>query len=87
MVQLAKHAAVTRHAKDGHKEFLNYYLKLISINLMKNVARTMFAKAIGDFSVNPGNPRTQVREGNRVVFTEEFWDSRNARQFVERFGD
>ncbi len=71
LVRLAKHAALSRHVADGHKEFLNYYLKIMSITLMKLVARTMFAKSVNNFTATTLHNNAQVRVGNRAVFTEE----------------
>lgn len=59
----------------------------MSITLMKLVARTMFSKAISNFSLRAINTRTHIREGNRAVFNEELYNRRSSRQFIERSDD
>jgi hypothetical protein len=66
---LAQHAAQTRNEVD-HGPFLSYYMKVMSVEIMKLMANLMYSKSIACFSRNTRDARIHLREGNKAVFSE-----------------
>ncbi len=67
--KLAIHAAETRYAADENV-FFNYYLKKMSVGLMKLVANTIYAKAVNHFARTINNPKNHLRDGNRDAYLQ-----------------
>ena len=66
--KLAIHAAETRYADEN--VFFNYYLKKMSVGLMKLVANTIHAKAVHHFALTINNPKKHLRDGNRAAYLQ-----------------
>jgi hypothetical protein len=67
--KLALHAAETRYVAD-EDVFYNYYLKIMSVGLMKLVTNVIYAKANHHFTLTVNNPKNHLRDGNRAAFQQ-----------------
>ena len=74
--KVAEHAVEARGGVGSSSVFLNYYLKLFSVSLMKHIARTVNAKAKHFFARNLQTDVNAVRRGNMDAL-EEAWDPRS----------
>lgn len=74
--KVAEHAVEARGGVGDSSVFLNYYLKLFSVSLMKHIARTVNAKAKHFFARNLQTDVNAVRRGNMDAL-EEAWDPRS----------
>ena len=76
---LADHAAETRNELDS-TPFFHYYLKLMSVELMKLNAKLLYCKSVAVFSRNIQNPVDHLRKGNLAVYNE--WNAHPSSRFT-----